>query len=76
MQVDQAGQQDAAVGLDDLGAVGGQAWAHRFDGLAVDQDVLRLAAEHLRTTDQGLAHGYLLSSVREVVAGSEPPSSR
>ena len=56
VQVDQARQQHLAVGLDDLGALGAQADAHLGDRGTVDQDVLRLAAEHLRTTDQDLAH--------------------
>ncbi len=80
MQVDEAGEEDLALGLDDGRALGGQAGADLRDGLAVDQDVLRLAAEDLRATDKDLAHGYLLSSVRAagvvVTAGSDPPSSR
>lgn len=63
VQVDEAGE-DLALGLDDGRTLGGQAGADLRDGLAVDQDVLRLAAEYLRATDKDLAHGYLLSSVR------------
>lgn len=80
VEVDQAGQQDLPLGLDDRRALGRQARTDRCDGLAVDQDVLGLAAEHLRTTDKDLAHDYLLSSVRVVLgavaAESLPPSSR
>ncbi len=63
VQVDQARQQHLAVGLDHVGALGGQPGAHLRDGLAVDQDVLRRTAEHLRTTDQDLAHGSYFSSL-------------
>lgn len=77
VQVDEAGQQDPALGLDHGGAPGGQAGADLGDGLAVDQDVLDLAAQHLRTADKDLAHGYLFSSVRVwVTAESLPPRSR
>ncbi|BFO19876.1 hypothetical protein SHKM778_62640 [Streptomyces sp. KM77-8] len=79
VQVDQARQEHLAAGLDDLGAVGGQAGADPGDRFAVDQDVLRLAAEHLRTADKDLAHGSYFSSVvvrAGVRAGSLPPSSR
>ncbi|MDF9802525.1 hypothetical protein M2436_001072 [Streptomyces sp. HB372] len=79
VQVDQAGQQDLPLGLDHGGAGGVEAGADLGDGLAVDQDVPRLAAEDPRTADKDLAHGYLFSSVRAGAADSavsEPPSSR
>ncbi len=76
VEVDEAGQQDLARRLDHGGVAGFEPGADRGDGLAVDEDVLGVAAEDLRAADKDLAHGYLFSSVRAGAAGSEPPSSR
>lgn len=69
VEVDQAGQQDLALGLDDGRVTGLDAGTDCGDGFAVDQDVLGFAAEDLRAADKDLAHGYLFSSVRAEVAG-------
>ncbi len=79
VEVDQAGQQDPPLGLDHGGVAGVEAGADLGGGLAVDQNVLRLAAEDPRTADKDLAHGHLFSSVRAGAADSAvsaPPSSR
>lgn len=88
VEVDQAGEQDLPVGLDHLGTLVGEPGATESDfalpgggrdGLAVDQDVLDLAAQHLRTTDEDLAHDYLVSESTGrawLTAGSLPPRSR
>ena len=81
VQVDQARQQHLPPASTTSAPSAVSPVADLGDRLAVDQDVLRLAAEHLRTADQVLLI-VSVTSPRSVTgvgcwtAGSLPPSSR
>ncbi len=60
MQIDQTGERDEPVGVDDRGARAAEAGAHLGDPAAVDDDVGRVAALEARAAeeeDRGLGSG-------------------
>ena len=70
VQVDQAGQRDQALGVDDLGARGAEPAADLGDRAVLEQQVGGLGAEDGGALDQVAGHSS------PPTAGSLPPSSR